>query len=90
MKDTHGALINMRDQIYAHMDVDSLKSTENNSVNKIGVFIKGGHVRFAMTMAFPRESQIEKIRYLTKLLTDKTFFHSEKRRVFESMTSSAV
>jgi hypothetical protein len=77
-KETHGMLINMRDQIYAHMDVDGPKSTENNSVNKVGVFIKDGQVHFAMTMAFPRETQIEKIRELTKLLTDKTFFHSEK------------
>ena len=85
-KDTHGALISMRDQIYAHMDVDGLKSTGNNSVNKIGVFIKGGHVHFGMTMAFPREDQVEKIRDLTKLLTDKTFFHSEKiwQRHFKS------
>lgn len=77
-KDTHDALIGMRDQICAHMDVDGLKSTENNSVNKIGVFIKGGQVRFAMTMAFPREEQVEKIRDFTKLLSDKTLYHSEK------------
>jgi hypothetical protein len=85
-KDTHGALISMRDQIYAHMDVGGLKSIDNNSVNKIGVFIKGGQARFGMTMAFPREDQVEKIRNLTELLTEKTWFHSEKiwQRHFKS------
>lgn len=85
-KDTHDALINMRDQIYAHMDVEGPKSTDNNSINKIGVFVKDGQAHFAMTMAFPREGQIEKIRDLTKLLTEKTWFHSEKiwQRYFKS------
>lgn len=85
-KDMHGALISMRDQIYAHMDVDGLKSTDNNSVNKIGVFIRDGHARFGMTMTFPREAQVEKVRDLTKLLTEKTWFHSEKiwQRHFKS------
>jgi hypothetical protein len=77
-KDNHNALISMRDQIYAHMDVDGLKSTDNNSVNKIGVFIKDRHVHFGMTMAFPRRDQVEIIRDLTKLLAEKTRFHSEK------------
>jgi hypothetical protein len=77
-RETHGALINMRDQIYAHMDVDGPISTSENSLNKIGVFIKGGTVRFAMTMAFPREGHVEKIRALTKLLSEKTWYHSEK------------
>jgi hypothetical protein len=85
-RDTHGALIRMRDQIYAHMDVDGLKSKDNNPVNKIGVFIKDGQARFGMTMAFPRRAQVEKIRDLTKLLTEKTCFHSEKiwQRHFKS------
>ncbi len=75
--ETHGALINMRDQIYAHMDVDGPISTSQNSLNKIGVLINGGNVRFAMTMAFPREGHIGKIRDLTMLLSEKTWSHSE-------------
>src|ERR1700685_2345940 len=75
-QETHGALISMRDQIYAHTDVDGPKSTQNNSVNKIGVFIKNGQVHFGITMAFPL--QVEKIRDLTKLLDEKTRYHSDK------------
>jgi len=60
------------------MDVDGPISTNENSLNKIGVFINGGTVRFAMTMAFPREGHVEKIRDLTKLLSEKTWYRSEK------------
>lgn len=77
-KETHGALINMRDQIYAHMDVDGPISTSQSLLNKIGVFINSGSIRFAMTMAFPREGQVEKIRDLTKTLSEKTWYHAEK------------
>jgi hypothetical protein len=77
-KDSHGALINMRDQIYAHMDIDGPKTGTENCLNKVGVFIRGGEVRFALTMAFPRELQVERIRDLTKLLSEKTWNHAEK------------
>lgn len=77
-KITHQALLGFRDQIYAHMDVDGPKSTENNPMNKIGVFINGGYVSFAMTMAFPREGKIEEIRALANLLSEKSRCHADK------------
>ena len=77
-KDLHGSLINMRDQIYAHMDVDGPKTANEKSLNKVGVFIHGGEAKFALTMIFPREIQVEKIRDLTKLLSEKTWYHAEK------------
>jgi len=86
-KDTHEVLKSMRDQIYAHMDVDGMKTIENNySINKIRVSIKDGDVQFGMTMAFPREAQIEKIRDLTNTLSEKTRYHADKiwRRHFKS------
>jgi hypothetical protein len=77
-KSLHDELINMRDKIYAHMDVDGPKTTNENSLNKVGVFIHGGEAKFALTMLFPREIQVEKIRDLTKLLSEKTLYHAEK------------
>jgi hypothetical protein len=75
-KDTHDALISMRDQIYAHTDVDGPKTVNADSSNKVGVFISGGNVRFALAMAFPRD--VQKIRDLVKILSDKTWYHAEK------------
>jgi hypothetical protein len=75
-KETHDALINMRDQIYAHTDVDGPKTANADSSNKVGVFIANGNVRFALAMAFPRD--VKKIHELTKILSDKTWYHAEK------------
>jgi len=75
-KDTHEALISMRDQIYAHTDVDGPKTANADSSNKVGVFIANGRVRFALAMAFPRD--VQKIHELTKILSDKTWYHAEK------------
>jgi hypothetical protein len=75
-KDTHNALINMRDKIYAHTDVDGPKTTNNDCLNKVGVFIQGGTVQFGMTMLFPRDTQ--KIHDLAKALSEKTWYHAEK------------
>jgi hypothetical protein len=75
-KDTHDALIDMRDQIYAHTDVDGPKTINADSSNKVGVFIKSGNVKFGLAMAFPRD--VQKIRDLTKILADKTWYHAEK------------
>jgi hypothetical protein len=77
-KDLHDKLIKMRDQIYAHMDVDGLKTINLNSVNKVGVFIRGGQAKFALTMLFPRENEVGRIRDLTNLLSEKTWYHAEK------------
>ena len=77
-KDTHDWLINSRDKIYAHMDVDGPNMANKSSINKVGVFVRGGEAKFALTMAFPRGIQIEKIRELTILLSDKTWEDAKK------------
>jgi hypothetical protein len=83
-KDTHDALISMRDKIYAHTDVDGPKTANADFPNKIGVFISGGTVRFGLAMAFPRD--VQKIRNLTEILSEKTWYHAEKiwQRYFKS------
>jgi len=83
-KDTHGALISMRDTIYAHTDVGGLKTTNDSPLNKVGVFISGGSARFALAMAFPRD--IQKIRELAEALQQKTWYHAEKiwKRYFKT------
>ena len=60
------------------MDVDGLKTINLNSVNKVGVFIRGGQAKFALTMLFPRENEVGRIRDLTNLLSEKTWYHAEK------------
>jgi hypothetical protein len=75
-KDTHDALINMRDKIYAHTDVDGPQTANNDSLNKVGVYIQDGTVRFGITMMFPRDTQ--RIHDLAKTLSEKTWYHSEK------------
>jgi hypothetical protein len=60
------------------MDVDGPKTANENSLNKVGVFIHGGEAKFALTMLFPREIQVKKIRDLTKMLSEKTRCHAEK------------
>jgi hypothetical protein len=77
-KEIHDWLLNMRDQTYAHMDVDGPKTTNQSSINKIGVFVHGGQAKFALTMIHPRGIQIEKIRELTVLLSKKTWDYAEK------------
>jgi hypothetical protein len=77
-KDIHGGLIKMRDQIYAHVDIDGPKTANQNSLNKVGVFIRGSEARFALTMVFPREIQVGTIRDLTVLLSEGTWSHAEK------------
>jgi len=75
-KETHDALISMRDQIYAHTDVDGPKTANADSSNKIGVFITGGNVKFGLAIAFPRD--VQKIRELAKILSGKNWYHAEK------------
>jgi hypothetical protein len=77
-KDIHDWLINMRDQTYAHMDVDGPKTANQSFINKVGVFVRGGQAKFALTMVHPRGIQIEKIRELTVSLSEKTWYHAEK------------
>src|SRR5882672_5690993 len=36
-KDTHDALLNMRDKIYAHTDADGPKTANNENFNKVAV-----------------------------------------------------
>ena len=66
----------MRDKIYAHTDVDGLKTTDDDCLNKVGVVIQGGSARFAMTMVFPRD--VQKIRSLTEALADTTWCRAEE------------
>jgi len=54
------------------------KAINLTSVNKVGVFIRGGQAKFALTMLFPRENEVGKIRDLTILLSEKTWYHAEK------------
>jgi hypothetical protein len=75
-KKTHDALINMRDKIYAHTDIDGPKTSDNDCLNKIGVYIQDRTVRFGMTMLFPRDTQ--RIHDLAKALSEKTWYHAEK------------
>jgi hypothetical protein len=77
-KSLHDELIGMRDKIYAHMDIDGPKTASESSLNKVGVFIHGGEAKFALSMIFPREIQVEKIRDLTELLSEKMWCHAEK------------
>ena len=75
-KDTHDALLSMRDKIYAHTDVDGPKTAEDDVINKVAVSIQSGTVRFAITMLFPRDTQ--RIYDLAKVLSEKTSYHAEK------------
>ena len=65
-----------------------MKTTTENSVNKVGVFIRNSEARFGLTMAFPRDLQIEKILDLANQLSEKTFYHAEKiwRKHFKKET----
>jgi hypothetical protein len=75
-KDTHDSLLNMRDKIFAHTDIDGPKTSDNYLINKVGVSIQGGTVRFAITMLFPRDTQ--KICDPAKILLKKTWNDAEK------------
>jgi hypothetical protein len=77
-KNTHEALINMRDKIHAHTDVDGPKTTDDDCLNKVAVFVRNRSARFALTMVFPRAVQIEEIRDLSDALSQKTWYHAEK------------
>jgi hypothetical protein len=83
-RNTHDSLINMRDKIYAHTDVDGPITTDNACLNTVGVSIHGGTIRFAMTMLFPRDTQ--RIHDLAKSLSEKTWDHAENiwKRHFKS------
>jgi hypothetical protein len=75
-KDTHDSLLNMRDKIFAHTNIDGPKTSDDYPVNKVGVSIQGGAVRFMITMLFPRDTQ--KICDLAKALSEKTWNDAEK------------
>lgn len=74
--ETHSALLNMRDKIYAHTDADGPKTASDETLNKVAVHIQGRAARFAITMLFPRD--IQKIHDLTEKLAEKTWYHAEK------------
>ncbi|HXT39475.1 MAG TPA: hypothetical protein VN887_05580 [Candidatus Angelobacter sp.] len=77
-KDIHASLITMRDKIHAHTDVDGPTTATNESLNKIVAFVSNGNVRFAVSVIFPRNIQVEKIRDLADTLSRKTWYHAEK------------
>ena len=72
-KQTHDALIEMRDKIHAHYDFDSPTTTSLSGLNKVAVFLHGTQAKFAITPVFPRSKQVQEIGKLAQILASKAF-----------------
>ena len=64
----HGLLLDLRDKMFAHVDIDGLPDKDISQLSKILLKVRGNVAQAAMASLLPQGYNFEKIRDLCKIL----------------------
>ena len=78
LQSTHEFLLLIRDKVFAHTDIDGPRYDEDFLANEIVVDARAGRVEYSLTTLAFRDTEIKKIRRLSRILAEKSGYHAEK------------
>jgi len=77
--ETHKSLLDFRDKMFAHADLDLVEGHSLDPLNSIVAMIENGNVQMGTGFIYPNEETTSKYRSLVELLIEKTNYHAAKR-----------
>ena len=65
--------------MYAHYDADGPRTTDDISLNKVVISVRGGKPQYGFSMLHTIGKQIARVKCLGDALDEKMHFHAAKR-----------
>lgn len=78
MKDTHQSILDLRDKMFAHTDLGSLRDDTGEALNALAIHIHGRKAIFGLRFILPNAEGISKFEELLNVLIEKSDYRYTK------------